>query len=120
MLEVANIDISLSKRRLYLYKGNRLIKSYKIGIGKMVTKTPIGNYVIINKVPYPNSCPGGPLSSFGTFWMGLSRPHYGIHGTNRPSSIGKMVSKGCIRMFNKDVEDLSRRVKIGTPVTIHP
>jgi lipoprotein-anchoring transpeptidase ErfK/SrfK len=50
--------------------------------------------------------------------MGLSRPHYGIHGTNRPSSIGKRVSKGCIRMYNRDVENLARYVGIGTPVII--
>jgi lipoprotein-anchoring transpeptidase ErfK/SrfK len=114
------IDISLSKRRLFLYEGNTLIKSYPIGIGKILTRTPVGRYVIVNKVPYPYSWPGGPLSPYGTLWMGLSRRGYGIHGTNRPSSIGKMVSKGCIRMYNKDVEDLGRRVGIGTSVTIHP
>jgi lipoprotein-anchoring transpeptidase ErfK/SrfK len=113
------IDIDLSERRLFLYKRNVLIKSYLIGIGKIATRTPVGRYVIINKVPYPYSWPGGPLSPYGTLWMGLSRPGYGIHGTNRPSSIGKMVSKGCIRMYNKDVEDLGRRVGIDTPVNIH-
>ena len=41
---------------------------------------------------------------FGTRWMGLSKPHYGIHGTNNPSSIGKAVSLGCIRMYNRDIE----------------
>jgi lipoprotein-anchoring transpeptidase ErfK/SrfK len=59
--------------------------------------------------------PGGP---FGVFWMGLSKPHYGIHGTNDPSSIGKMVSHGCIRMYNEDVIALSQLVSIGTRVTI--
>jgi lipoprotein-anchoring transpeptidase ErfK/SrfK len=117
---VPKIDISLSKKRLFLYEGNTLIKSYSIGIGKILTRTPVGKYVIINKVPYPYSWPrGGPVSPFGTLWMGLSRPSYGIHGTNRPSSIGKMVSKGCIRMHNIDVEDLGRKVGIGTLVTIH-
>jgi lipoprotein-anchoring transpeptidase ErfK/SrfK len=125
------IDIDLSERRLFLYKRNVLIKSYPIGIGKIATRTPVGRYVVVNKVPYPYSGPGGPLSPYpysgpggplspyGTLWMGLSRPGYGIHGTNRPSSIGKMVSKGCIRMYNKDVEDLGRRVGIDTPVNIH-
>lgn len=112
------IRIQLSKFRLYLYDGARLIKSYPIAVGKVATRTPIGDYTIINKVPYPNSYPGGPLSAFGTLWMGLSRPHYGIHGTNNPASIGKMVSKGCIRMQNRDVEDLARYVGIGTPVHI--
>ncbi|MXQ55196.1 L,D-transpeptidase [Shimazuella alba] len=113
-----HIEVSLSKRRLYLYEGNTLIKSYLIGIGKILTRTPVGNYVIINKVTYPYSRPGGQLTAYGTLWMGLSRRGYGIHGTNRPSSIGKMVSKGCIRMYNKDVEDLGKRVGIGTSVII--
>jgi len=52
--------------------------------------------------------------------MGLSRPHYGIHGTNDPSSIGKFVSHGCIRMYNSDVVGLSNLVPIGTQVTIRP
>jgi lipoprotein-anchoring transpeptidase ErfK/SrfK len=95
-----------------------LIRSYPIGIGKILTQTPTGTYRIINKVPYPYSYPGGPLTPYGTYWLGLSRPGYGIHGTNRPSSIGKRVSRGCIRLFNKNVEELARIVKIGTPVII--
>ena len=79
----------------------------------MVTATPIGDYIIINKAPNP----GG---SFGTMWMSLSKQHYGIHGTNNPASIGKAVSKGCIRMYNHDVEELARTVPIGTPVHIRP
>lgn len=79
----------------------------------MLTSTPFGNFVIINKAPNP----GGP---FGTLWMSLSKEHYGIHGTNNPSSIGKAVSKGCIRMYNKDVEELASIVPIGTAVFIHP
>jgi lipoprotein-anchoring transpeptidase ErfK/SrfK len=51
--------------------------------------------------------------------MGLSKPHYGIHGTNNPSSIGKDVSHGCIRMYNHDVLDLSSKAPVGTKVFIH-
>ncbi|MBA4493863.1 L,D-transpeptidase [Paenactinomyces guangxiensis] len=114
------ILVRLSRRWLYLLKDSKVIKSYPVGIGKVATRTPEGDYTIINKVPYPYSYPGGPLSPFGTLWMGLSRPHYGIHGTNRPSSIGKMVSRGCIRMHNRDVEDLARYAGIGTSVKIRP
>ncbi len=114
------IRISLSKRRLSLYNYGRLTKVYPVGVGKITTLTPSGNFTIVNKVRYPYSYPGGPLSVFGTVWMGLSKPHYGIHGTNRPSSIGKYVSHGCIRMYNKDVEELARIVPIGTPVQIRP
>lgn len=79
----------------------------------MLTATPLGTYRIINKAPNP----GGP---FGVLWMGLSKPHYGIHGTNNPQSIGGFVSKGCIRMHNQDVLELSKFVPIGTIVTIRP
>ncbi|MFC7439862.1 L,D-transpeptidase [Laceyella putida] len=112
------IVIELKRFRLFLYRDGRLIRSYPIAIGKVASTTPQGTYRIINKVPYPYSYPGGPLSPFGTYWLGLSRPHYGIHGTNRPSSIGKRVSKGCIRLHNHDVNQLARIVPIGTTVII--
>lgn len=105
------IDISTSKHQLKLFDGRRLIKTYPIAVGRIVSPTPTGSYTIINKQPNP----GGP---FGVLWMGLSKPHYGIHGTNNPASIGKDVSQGCIRMFNRDVLDLSSRVSIGTGVVI--
>lgn len=106
------ISISTSRHQLTLHNGNMVIKVYPIAVGKMLTQTPSGTYTIINKDPHP----GGP---FGVLWMGLSKPHYGIHGTNKPSSIGKSVSHGCIRMYNQDVLDLSSRVSIGTSVVIH-
>lgn len=112
------IRIDLSERRLYLYNQNQLVKVYPVGVGKIATQSPRGDFTIINKVPYPYSYRGGPLSVYGTFWMGLSKRGYGIHGTNRPSSIGKYVSKGCIRMYNQDVNELARLVPIGTPVKI--
>ncbi|MES9682922.1 L,D-transpeptidase [Gottfriedia sp. NPDC057948] len=106
------IYISTSNRQLKLFDGNNLLKTYPIGVGKMLTPTPTGTYTIINKDPNP----GGP---FGVLWMGLSAPHYGIHGTDNPSTIGHFVSHGCIRMYNKDVLELSSMVPIGTGVVIH-
>jgi lipoprotein-anchoring transpeptidase ErfK/SrfK len=105
------IIIDLSERRLYLLTDKEIVRSYPIGIGKELTKTPIGSYTIVNKAPNP----GGP---FGAYWMGLSRPHYGIHGTSAPESIGQQVSHGCVRMHNNDVLALSKLVSIGTEVTI--
>ncbi|MCR8630723.1 MULTISPECIES: L,D-transpeptidase [Paenibacillus] len=110
-MTVRRIIVDLSDRMLYLLDDNKVIRGFPIGIGKELTKTPIGIYTIINKVPNP----GGP---FGVFWMGLSRPHYGIHGTNSPISVGHEVSHGCIRMYNEDVLTLSKLVSIGTQVTI--
>ncbi|QMV40638.1 L,D-transpeptidase [Cohnella cholangitidis] len=105
------IIVDLSNRTLYLLDGNNVVRAYPIGIGKILTKTPVGEYMIVNK----QANPGGP---FGAFWMGLSRPHYGIHGTNDPSSIGREVSHGCIRMYNEDVLQLASIVPIRTRVTI--
>ncbi|MFC4620529.1 L,D-transpeptidase [Camelliibacillus cellulosilyticus] len=107
------IDVATKSHRLTLLNNHQVVKSYPIAVGKMLTPTPTGTYTIINKSPHP----GGP---FGAMWMGLSKPHYGIHGTNHPASIGRDVSHGCIRMYNHDVLDLASRVPIGTPVTIHP
>ncbi|WP_096188818.1 L,D-transpeptidase family protein [Evansella halocellulosilytica] len=107
------IVVSLSERRLTLNENGNNIQTYPIAVGKILSETPVGNFVIINKAPNP----GGP---FGTMWMSLSKKHYGIHGTNDPSSIGKAVSRGCIRMHNNDVEELASIVPIGTPVFIHP
>ncbi len=107
------IDVSTNKHQLKLYDGKRLLKVYPIAVGKMLTPTPSGRYTIINKQHNP------PRRVFGVLWMGLSKPHYGIHGTNNPSSIGKNVSHGCIRMHNHDVIELSSMVPIGTSVYIH-
>lgn len=59
-------------------------------------------------------------TGFGTRWMGLNVPWgiYGIHGTNKPWSIGRFASHGCIRMRNKDVEELFEWTPIGTEVKI--
>ena len=106
-----SIVIHTARRRLELYEGKSLIQHYPIAVGKGATPTPNGHYIIATKTVYP----GG---AFGSRWMGLSIPHYGIHGTNNPSSIGQAVSKGCIRMHNHDAESLFQYVKIGTPVII--
>lgn len=105
------IIVDLSQRMLYLLDNDVVTRGFPVGIGKMLTVSPVGEYTIINKQPNP----GGP---FGAFWMGLSKPHYGIHGTNDPASIGHMVSHGCIRMYNPDVLALAALVPIGTRVTI--
>ncbi len=106
-----SILIHTARRRLELYEGNRLIHQYPIAVGKGSTPTPNGHYTIATKTVYP----GGV---FGSRWMGLSLPYYGIHGTNNPASIGQAVSKGCIRMHNHDAESLYQLIEIGTTVII--
>jgi lipoprotein-anchoring transpeptidase ErfK/SrfK len=53
--------------------------------------------------------PPGPNNPVGVVWIDLSKPHYGIHGTSEPSTIGKTQSHGCIRMTNWDAAALARR-----------
>jgi len=92
--------------------GRKTCQVIPCGNRKTYNPTPRGTFTIINKQVNP----GGP---FGTRWMGLSQPHYGIHGTNNPASIGTAASNGCIRMYNEDVNELFNLVSVGTPVTIY-
>lgn len=59
------IDVSVNKRQLKLYDASVLLKTYPIAVGKVLTPTPTGNYIVINK----EYNPGGP---YGVLWMGLS------------------------------------------------
>ncbi|MEO3944285.1 L,D-transpeptidase family protein [Gorillibacterium sp. CAU 1737] len=109
-----SIEIDLRNNKLkVLDPEHNLLKTYPIALGKIGTPTPTGDYVVINK--YKNWGSG-----FGTRWIGLNVPWgtYGIHGTNRPHSIGHDASHGCIRMLNAHVEGLYEWVKIGTKVSI--
>lgn len=107
------ISINRKAHTLTLFKDGSIFRTYPVAIGKMLTPTPKGTYRIKNKALNP----GGP---YGARWLGLSIPGggYGIHGTNNPSSIGKNVSHGCVRMYNKDVIELFNLVGVGTPVKI--
>jgi lipoprotein-anchoring transpeptidase ErfK/SrfK len=106
-----SITVNTAGHSLTLYKNGLPYKNYPVAVGKPSTPTPKGQFEIINK----EMNPGGP---YGVRWLGLNKPGIGIHGTNQPSLIGKSVSHGCIRMFNKDVIELYQLVPIGTPVKI--
>jgi hypothetical protein len=63
---------------------------------------------------------GGPGNPLGARAMYIGGTEYRIHGTNDPTTIGKDVSSGCIRLTNEDVEDLYNRVQIGAKVIVLP
>jgi lipoprotein-anchoring transpeptidase ErfK/SrfK len=65
--------------------------------------------------PEANLAPG-PNSPVGVVWIALSKPHFGIHGTSDPDSIGYASSHGCVRLTNWDARDVARRVKPGVVV----
>jgi lipoprotein-anchoring transpeptidase ErfK/SrfK len=107
------IVIDVSARSLVLYEDEQEVCRYPVAVGKSKTPTPIGEWKVIHKgVGWGNG--------FGTRWMGLNVPWgiFGIHGTNKPGSIGSYASHGCIRMFNQDVEKLYPLVPWGCRVKI--
>lgn len=107
------IYIDRYSQTLTLFDGQREVVSYPVAVGKEETPTPPGEWRVVHK---DKGWGGG----FGTRWMGLNVPWgiYGIHGTNKPWSIGTYASAGCVRMFNANVEELFELVPLGTPVII--
>ena len=106
------ILIDVESNRLYLFENGACIKQYLVATGKYSTPTPIGYFKIVHKDTWGEG--------FGGRWMGFNVPwgKYGIHGTIFPNSIGGATSHGCIRMWNKDVKEVYKKVTIGTPVLI--
>lgn len=111
------IYIDPLRNQLTLVLNGVKVKQYPVALGKKKTPSPVGEWKVINK--YKNWGTG-----FGTRWIGLNVPWgiYGIHGTNRPGSIGSDASHGCIRMFNRHVEELYKLIPLGIRVQIlgHP
>ncbi len=98
------LEITLNKKT---------ILSFPVGLGKN-NSTPTGTFTVGTKLTNPPQIDrrthkifpfGHPEHTIGTRWIELKRP-YGIHGTKDPQSIGKQESRGCVRMLNKDVEEI--------------
>jgi lipoprotein-anchoring transpeptidase ErfK/SrfK len=64
--------------------------------------------------------PPGPNGPVGIVWIDLSKPHYGIHGTPEPETIGRAESHGCIRLTNWDAARLAQMVQPDTPTLFQP
>ncbi len=120
---------------LYLTLGDGKALRYGIGVGRegftwsgvetisRVAEWPdwIPPAEMVARQPYlPRWVGGGPGNPLGARALYLGNTDYRIHGTNDPSSIGKHVSSGCIRMLDADVIDLYGRVGIGTKVVVLP
>src|SRR5690606_25498801 len=109
------ILIDTEKFTLTLLVDDKPFKTYTVGVGRptQFTLTPVGEWRIVHKDKDWGD-------GFGTRWMGLNVPWgiYGIHGTNKPWTIGTRASGGCIRMLNHEVEELWEWVPLNTPVKI--
>jgi lipoprotein-anchoring transpeptidase ErfK/SrfK len=129
------IVIDTAHKFLYLTLGNGRAMRYGIGVGRqgftwsgverITRKAEWPDWIppveMVARQPYlPRWVAGGPGNPLGARAMYLGNTEYRIHGTNDPSTIGKNVSSGCIRLQNADVEDLYNRVAIGTKVIVLP
>ncbi|MGE4251438.1 MAG: L,D-transpeptidase [Parvibaculaceae bacterium] len=128
-----SILIKTSERRLYLVLKNGSTISYPVAVGRQGRRWQ-GRSVVTRKVlqptwappatirrekpGLPKIVPPGPRNPLGAAVLVLGDGTYGIHGTNRDSSIGTAASYGCFRMHNRDVLDLYSRVRIGTSVFV--
>ena len=107
------IWVDLDAKTLTLYESGAAVKRYPIASGARDTPSPIGVFRV-------NSRFLPAMSGFGTRFLGLSVPwgSYGIHGTNKPESIGQNASHGCIRMRVSDMEALFPLIPNGTKVAV--
>jgi lipoprotein-anchoring transpeptidase ErfK/SrfK len=120
-----SIRIDLSRRKLELRRGRRLLRSATVGIGRPGSPTPTGRFSITDKLagtaygPYYGCCIlalSGHQVHTPAGWQGGDR--LAIHGTNDPGSIGQPSSAGCLHADAEDLKVLMKRVPLGTPVFI--
>lgn len=106
------IHVDLDDYKMYVFKDGKVIKTYPVSGGEKNTPSPLGTWTIVSKADWGEG--------FGGSWMGFNVPwgKYGIHGTDEPWSIGRPLSHGCIRMYNKDAKELKKIIPHGTKVTI--
>jgi len=127
------ITINVPQRILF-YEWEKKVFALPVAIGQPGWKTPRRLFTVLTKetnptweVPesireearragrsLPAVVPAGPNNPLGKFWIGLSIPGVGIHGTNAPASIYRAVTHGCIRLGPEDIGWLFERVVVGT------
>jgi L,D-transpeptidase ErfK/SrfK len=137
------VVVNLAEMRLYYYPeekvgGKRVVYTFPIGIGRINWQTPQGEFKVIEKmvdpvwtvpasvlaeaaadgIPMPGVVPPGPDNPLGRHALMLDAEGYLIHGTNKPLTIGRRVSHGCLRMYPEDVEQLINKVPRGADVKI--
>ena len=129
------IIIDTAHTYLYLVLGNGQAMRYGVGVGREGFTWAGAERIsrmkewpdwyppaeMIERQPYlPRMMAGGETNPLGARALYLGKTIYRIHGTNQPSTIGKYVSSGCIRLTNEDIEDLYSRVQVGTRVVVLP
>jgi lipoprotein-anchoring transpeptidase ErfK/SrfK len=133
-VQPGTIVVKTAERRLYFVLGGGEAIRYTVAVGRP-GKQWQGKAQVNGKFVQPAWTPpaevkadnpnlpdvipaGAPNNPMGVAAMTLSGGEYAIHGTNKPESIGRFASYGCIRMLNQDITDLYQRVNVGTQVVV--
>ncbi len=139
-VKAASIQIGKLERVLYVLDADkRPVAAFPVSIGNEKNDPlPVGMMAIKNEVKNPSftynptllkSAPKnaqkvdiapGPNNPVGSMWLGLTKPHWGIHGTPNPGNVGHSETNGCIHMTNWDAERLSTLAKAGFKVDVKP
>jgi L,D-transpeptidase ErfK/SrfK len=127
------IVINLAERRIYYFPpGGKTVETYPAGVGVRADATPIGVTRVVSKEDGPVWRPPpsiraerpelpaaiypGPDDPLGDYALRLGWKNYLIHGTNKPDSVGRNVSHGCLHIYPEDIERLFHEVPVGTQV----
>ena len=135
--KAAKIVVSKSKHLLEaLNAAGRVVAEYPVTSGSQHDPLPLGTWKVTHVTPRPvffynpdlfwnapesdakAKIQPGPNNPAGVVWIGISKEHYGIHGTPEPSLVGHAESHGCIRLTNWDAAELAKIVAAGTPVIL--
>ena len=133
----ASLRIDKSDSVLYaLREDGAVVAAFPVSLGGSLDPLENGQFKIANEVTNPTfyydprrireakahhtkaEIPPGPNNPVGVVWMGLSKPHWGIHGTAEPARLGRRVTNGCVNLTNWDVQRLSALAKVGTVVDV--
>ena len=132
-LDGVNLVINIPQRMLFQFDQDQVACACPIAAGKPDWRTPIGEFEILSKEEKPTwdvpvsiqdemrrsgkpvltHVPPSPENPLGDYWIGLSLPGIGVHSTNAPASIYKLVTHGCIRLHPENAERLFQQVEIG-------
>jgi lipoprotein-anchoring transpeptidase ErfK/SrfK len=137
MTQPTAVRIDKSDKMLYLVgEGDRLLAAFPVSFGGQRDPLPIGRMKITSEVKDPHftydpallrtakptdvktKLPPGPNNPVGVMWLGLSKPHWGIHGTSEPSQMARVQTNGCVRLTNWDVLRVASVADPGLPVEV--
>jgi len=137
--KAATVVLFKADRRLQaIDRSGRVLAHFPVSIGGVRDPLPVGKLKITTEVRDPvftydpalihdakkhyvkADIAAGPNNPVGVIWIGLTKPHYGIHGTPEPSQVGRSETQGCVHLTNWDALKLSAIASAGAVVDVRP